>query len=203
MRSTNYLQQYKKLAKVLRILAQAGYLISAVLFVTLLPLAVYMSITRGYAISIGISEKFYLGYVEWGVIRYNLAFAAAAITPQHTISIINQMLYTIVVYAAVSGGIFFYLSGVLKAVENGVPFERKNPRRIASMGIIFIVGAFFVGTAQASLAKIVILAMGLTGALSVNYSANSSMLLAGFLLLILSSIFRYGSYLQEEYDATL
>jgi hypothetical protein len=29
------------------------------------------------------------------------------------------------------------------------------------------------------------------------------MIVAGLLMLILSGVFRYGSYLQEEYDATL
>lgn len=161
-----------------------------------------MSFQSRYAITISIPENLHLGYVD-GVIRYNLAFAVAAVTPQYINSIINRMLYSIVVYATVFGGISFYLSGVLKAVEKRAPFEQKNPRRIASMGLIFLVGSVFVGSAQASVANIIIHAMGLTEALSVNYSANFAMVSAGLLLLILSSIFCYGSYLQEEYDATL
>jgi len=37
----------------------------------------------------------------------------------------------------------------------------------------------------------------------VTFTVDGAMLLTGFLVLILAGIFRYGSYLQDEYDATL
>ncbi len=79
--------------------------------------------------------------------------------------------------------------------------EQEIARRIASIGIVFLVGSLLVVSAQASTANVH--ALRLTDVMSVNYSANTTMLFSGLLLLILSSIFRYGSYLQDEYDATL
>lgn len=202
MRATDYLDKYRKLVKVLRICTQIGYILSAAMILILLPLAIYLSFAQNGSISMGIGDMSRMGYMD-GVIRYNLSFAAGAVTPQSANTILKQMLFSIVVFAAVYGAISFYLSGFLKAVENGVPFEKKNARRIFSIGLIFLVGSLFVGTAQASTANVIIHAMGLTEAMTVNYSANSTMISTGFLMLILSSIFRYGSYLQDEYDATL
>jgi flagellar basal body-associated protein FliL len=141
-------------------------------------------------------------YID-GVIRYNLALAAGAVNPEQASAILVKILFSIVIFAVVYGAISFFLSGVLKAIENGEPFQSNNARRISSIGIVFLVGSFFVGTAQASTADVIIHAMGLTEVLTVNYSANSIMIAAGLLMLILSGIFRYGSYLQEEYDVTL
>lgn len=203
IRSVEYLKKYSKLAKVLRILAQVVYWLSAVAIAILLPLAIYLSVSKHWFISIGVLPgNLRLGYID-GVIRYNLALAAGAVTPEHANAILVQILFSIVVFTAVYGAISFFLSGVLKTIENGEPFQRNNARRIFFIGLIFLGGSLFVGTAQASAANVIIHAMRLTEALTVNYSANSIMIVAGLLMLILSGVFRYGSYLQEEYDATL
>ncbi|NLB80999.1 MAG: DUF2975 domain-containing protein [Clostridiaceae bacterium] len=202
MPSVEYLKKYSKLVKVLRILSQVTYWLSTAAVAILLPLAIYLSVSKQWCIVIGVPGNFRLGYID-GVIRYNLAFAAGAVTPEHANAILVQILFSIVVFAAVYGAISFFLSGVLKAIENGEPFQRNNARRIFSIGLIYLGGSLFVGTAQASAANVIIHAMRLTEALTVNYSANSIMIVAGLLMLILSGIFRYGFYLQEEYDATL
>lgn len=202
MRTSEYLSRHKKLVKLLRILSQVGYIASTVLILTILPLAIYLSIAANWNISFGVPNLNQLGYMD-GVIRYKLTFAVGAVTPDQAVAIFRQMLFSIVIFATVYGAISFYLSGVLKAVENGIPFEPKNVRRLSSIGLIFMVGSLFVGIAQASTANVIIHAMGLTDALTVNYSFNSLMMVSGLMMLILSGIFRYGSYLQEEYDATL
>ncbi len=202
MRSIEYLKKYIKLVKVLRIFSQAVYWLSAATVAILLPLAIYLSVSKNWSIGVSVPGNFRLGYMD-GVIRYNLALAAGAVNPEQASAIIVRVLFSIVVFAAVYGAISFFLSGVLKAIENGEPFQSNNARRIFSIGMVFLVGSFFVGTAQASTADAIIHAMGLTEVLTVNYSANSIMIAAGLLMLILSGIFRYGSYLQEEYDATL
>lgn len=202
MPSVEYLKKYSKLVKVLRILSQVTYWLSTAAVAILLPLAIYLSVNKHWCIGIGVPGNFRLGYIDGGI-RYNLAFAAGAVTPEHANAILVQILFSIVVFAAVYGAISFFLSGVLKAIENGEPFQKNNARRIFSIGLIFLGGSLFVGTAQASAANVIIHAMRLTEALTVNYSANSIMIVAGLLMLILSGIFRYGFYLQEEYDATL
>lgn len=202
MRSIEYLKKYGKLVKVLRILSRVIFGLSASAVAILLPLAIYLSVNKNWSIGMGVPENLRLGFTN-GVIRYNLALIAGAVTPEQASAIVVQILFSIVVFVSVYGAISYLLSGVLGAIENGEPFQRNNAGRIFSIGLIFLGGSLFVGTAQASAANVIIHAMGLTEALTVNYSANSIMIVAGLLMLILSGIFRYGSYLQEEYDATL
>lgn len=202
MRSIEYIKKYSKLVKVLRVFSQVFYWLSAAAVAILLPLAVYLSVSKNWFVGVSVPGNFRLGYTD-GVIRYNLALAAGAVNPEQAGAILVRILFSIMVFAAVYGAISFFLSGVLKAVEKGEPFQSSNARRIFSIGLVFLGGSFFVGTAQASTADVIIHAMGLTEVLTVNYSANSVMIAAGLLMLIPSGIFRYGSYLQEEYDATL
>jgi len=141
MRSVEYLKKYSKLAKVLRILAQVVYWLSAVAIAILLPLAIYLSVSKHWFISIGVLPgNLRLGYID-GVIRYNLALAAGAVTPEHANAILVQILFSIVVFTAVYGAISFFLSGVLKTIENGEPFQRNNARRIFFIGLIFLGGS--------------------------------------------------------------
>lgn len=202
MRSTEYLQKYRKLIKVLRVLSQAGCWLSAAAVLVFLPLATYLTMRGGGSLTYALPSGFRLGYID-GVISYNLALAAGVITPARMKVILIQLFFSMAVCSAVFGAALFYLSGVLGMVEKGLPFDRSNARRIASIGFIFLLGSVMVGVAQASVANIIVHSLDLTDLVSVNYSANTTMLSAGLLLLILSGVFRYGSYLQEEYDATL
>jgi hypothetical protein len=202
MRSTEFLQKYRKLIRFLRILSQIGCWLSAVAVLVFLPAAIYLSVRGGGNLTYALPPGFRLGYID-GVISYNLALAAGTVAPPRMTGILIQIFFSSAVCSAVFGAILLYLSGVLGMVEKGLPFDRGNARRIASIGFIFLVGSVMVGTAQASVANIIVHALNLTDLVSVNYTANTTMLSTGLLMLILSGVFRYGSYLQEEYDATL
>ncbi|EEG78935.1 DUF2975 domain-containing protein [Dethiobacter alkaliphilus] len=200
--STDFaVERYRKLAKILRVLSQVGYWGSALVVLILLPLAIYISTAQNIAFGWGTMEYFNLGLTD-GVIRYNLSLAEQSTDPGVSRTVVAGILYSVVVYSAVYGLVLFFLSGVLKSVEKGTPFIRQNARRLTSIGIVFIVGSVFAGVTQAAAAYAIIQALDLA-ALSVNYSVNSNMILTGLLMLILSGVFRYGAYLQEEYDATL
>jgi hypothetical protein len=200
MRALDYVDKNRKLVKFLRILSQIGLWGSGAAVVIFLPLAVYLASGNGADLFMNLPETFNFGYTE-GAINFNIGLDD--ISPQVAQTIIVQLLFTIVIYAAVFGCILFYLSGVLKAVENRSPFARENSRRISSMGVVFFAGSVITGLMQAATAHALIVALGLGETMSVDFSFNSTMLMTGLLLLILSGIFRYGTYLQEEYDATL
>ncbi len=200
MRALDYLDKNRKLVKVLRILSQVGLWASAAAVVISLPLAVSLAGGNNWGIFQAIPENLDFGYVD-GVIRFNVMLTD--ITPRQVQIITAQILFSITVYGAVFGAVMFYLSNVLKTVENRMPFARENARRIASMGLVFLAGSLFTGMIQAGTANAIIQTLRLTEMMSVNYSLNSSMLITGLLLFVLSGIFRYGAYLQEEYDATL
>ncbi len=91
---------------------------------------------------------------------------------------------------------------IVKTVADDCPFHRKNSSRLCIIAAILIVGSITVNVAEARLARLIIDALKIQN-VSVNYTINSTMFLSGFLIFILAGVFRYGSYLQEEYDATL
>lgn len=101
-------------------------------------------------------------------------------------------------------GVFFVrqLVGILREVENGKPFSPANAGRLGKMGILVIVTSVVYRIGQAAALSAMIDVAGLED-ISVNYMPNTDMIFVGILLFILAGIFKYGSYLQEEYDATL
>lgn len=200
MRALEYLDKNRKLVKVLRILSQVGLWASAAAILILLSLAVYMTSTHSAGIFQGIPDNHNLVY-SGIVIRLGLTLSNVA--PQQIQTIVTQILFSAAAYACIFGGVLFFLSGILKNVENRLPFAPENARRISAMGVVFLVGSLVTGLAQAITAGSAIHALGLTEVMDVNYSINTPMLMNGLLMLILSGIFRYGAYLQEEYDATL
>lgn len=200
MRSRDYLEKYGKLTKALRILSRIGFWVSLVLTAVLLPAATVLLMSGRLGISVALPENLML--VD-GVIRYNIAMLADSLSPADATAIIARVLFSIAVYAAVVGATLFFLCKILHSVEQGNPFDGKTPGRLSAIGVIFLAGSVLVGIAQANIASVLIHAMNLTESISAYYTINDMMVISGLLLLILSAIFRYGSYLQEEYDATL
>lgn len=98
--------------------------------------------------------------------------------------------------------LFRQLSALLKTVEEDQPFAKENPRRVTTMGVIFLIGAIIYPVTEFYVATTMIHTYNLAN-LRVNLSANGVLLLAGFMMMILGGIFQYGNFLQDEYDHTL
>jgi hypothetical protein len=91
---------------------------------------------------------------------------------------------------------------ILRSVENDCPFEEKNSNRLSKIGTVMIVGSSVFNIAQYSIAKAVITNFQITN-IEARYAFDGTMLITGFLILILAGVFKYGNFLQKEYDATL
>lgn len=98
--------------------------------------------------------------------------------------------------------IFRQISALLKTVEIDQPFAEENAKRVTIIGVILILGSIFVPLAGGLVAYSIIETFHPKN-FSVNFGADSMMLFAGFLMLIFGGIFRYGHFLQQEYDSTL
>ncbi len=98
--------------------------------------------------------------------------------------------------------IIYNLKLILKTVEDDHPFEKNNSKRLLIVAIVFIAGSIISGITEGITAQAVIDTLKIKNA-SVVFTINVAMLLTGFLILILAGIFRYGSYLQSEYDTTV
>lgn len=99
--------------------------------------------------------------------------------------------------------IFYQLTKILKTVEEEHPFALENANRLNIIGMILILAAF---AKEATSYYVLAVTVGLIDIpnLTVNYSlVDTSTVITGFLVLLLASIFKYGSYLQEEHDSTV
>ena len=94
------------------------------------------------------------------------------------------------------------LRGILKSVEDGRPFEPANARRVAIMGWTFVVSSPLFACLDALGVRVALRVVDISGA-HFRFTLNASTLSAGLVLLVLAAVFRHGSYLQGEYDATL
>jgi len=94
------------------------------------------------------------------------------------------------------------LARILRSVDNDTPFKKENADRIRAIGMILILSSFLV-PAYDYIPAIMMMNLLKIKDISLNYSVNISLALAGILMFILSGIFRYGSYLQDEYDGTV
>lgn len=108
----------------------------------------------------------------------------------------------IFVFSVIIGAILYELRQILRTVINDKPFDKKNSKRLSIIAIVLVIGSIVVNIARIRMAMVVVDIMKIPN-ISINYNIDMSMLLYGFLILILAGIFKYGCYLQEEYDATL
>lgn len=91
---------------------------------------------------------------------------------------------------------------ILKTIANDCPFERSNSKRLLIIGIVLMIGSVVLNFVEGIVALAIIDMLKIKN-IDVIFTVDGAMLLTGFLILILAGVFRYGSYLQEEYDATL
>lgn len=91
---------------------------------------------------------------------------------------------------------------ILKTVEEDKPFTVENAKRISSLGGILVICSFLIPAIEVLVANAIIDTLKIQD-ISTNYSMNVLLLLAGLMLFILGGIFKYGSYLQYEYDETV
>lgn len=199
MRASEYLEKNIKLVTVLRVLAQIGFWVGVVLgscFLILLAGSFLIKFDWKLITKL-------IMHLEFGIIRYKFPLIAEKLSVNELLGIFRLVCSLIVLNSIFFSLLTFYLKGILSAVEKGRPFAPGNARRLSLIGIVFLISSLLLTNLQATLVYKILHAANAAGMFSVNFTVNTTMLFAGLLLLILSGIFRYGAYLQEEYDATL
>lgn len=149
---------------------------------------------------IGDGTKAHLGFSLDGVIRYNLKDAAVQRISTRNIYITIMLMSAAMFTLAVP--VLRQLVLILKSVEECRPFTRENPGRLSIIGAIILVGSFLIPACETAVAKVIIDTLKIQN-IGTNYSANFILILTGFMMFILGGIFKYGSYLQHEYDETV
>lgn len=134
-----------------------------------------------------------------GLIRYDLTEVVQGISMKEiyiTILFMSVLLLLLVTIVAKQ------LVHILKSVENDIPFIKENAWRISIIGVVLVLGSFLIPAFEFIVARSMLDLLKIQN-ISLNYSVNLYLVLAGFLMFILSGIFKYGSFLQNEYDETV
>ena len=116
--------------------------------------------------------------------------------------LLQTMLPMIIVLSSIFMIVNHNLRLILKTAADNSPFERNNAKRLFIIGIVLIISSVVWKFIEGRLALAVIDMLKIEN-IDVIFTIDGAMLLFGFLILILAGVFQYGSYLQEEYDATL
>ena len=193
-------EKTKKMSRYLRIVMQIFYWVGLVGAVVLAVSVIVVSILpeKYFIISPKASDN--IGFSIDGLINYK-------ISSQTAIAILLKPIAQAISFMAaiISAGlsiIFKQISKILKTVESDRPFSEENSGRLTIIGFVLIIGSFVFKIAECIVANAMIHALNIQN-VQVNYSADGFMMLTGFLILILAGVFKYGNYLQQEYDATL
>jgi uncharacterized membrane protein len=193
-------EKAKKMSKYLRVVMQIFYWIGLVGAVALTVSVIVVSILPEKYFIISTKASNNIGFSIDGLIRYK-------INSQTAIALSLKPIYQAICFMAaiISAGlsiIFKQISKILKTVEVDRPFAEENSRRLTIIGFVLIIGSIVFKAAEGIVANAMVRTLNIQN-VQINYSADGFMMLTGFLLLILAGVFKYGNYLQQEYDATL
>jgi len=116
--------------------------------------------------------------------------------------LLQTMLPMVIVISSIFVIVNHNLRLILKTIADNRPFERNNAKRLFIIGIVLIISSVVWKITEGIFALTVINTLNIEN-IDVTFTVDVAMLLTGFLILILAGVFQYGSYLQEEYNATL
>lgn len=177
------------------------------IFLWILSIGFVLSLIAGIAMNF-IPENIFtlekadnLGFVlsQDGLIRYKVDNASIGISLRPIYQLVAFMASIGTVALAI---ILKRLIALLRTVEKDQPFSEENSKHLTIIGSVLLLGSIGFRILGAMIANEVIKTFKITN-INVNLSIDMFMALTGLLILILAGIFRYGNYLQQEYDSTL
>ena len=95
---------------------------------------------------------------------------------------------------------------LLITMECGKSFDEKNSKRLMVIGVTVIIGSFFESLSYIIIYNLVLPMISLLRLENINFTINAldgSTILLGIIIILISGIFKYGCYLQNEYDETV
>lgn len=137
---------------------------------------------------------------------YNLFVRMGDIISEGTYNIKNVLLIAGVVGVVNIGFIQLILIGIrklIRKVKEGSPFDFKNAEVLRRMGLVFIGGSLVLPLANTTLMSTLVHTFNVISDMRVNFAINLQFVFMGLLIMVLAYVFSYGSYLQEEHDATV
>lgn len=135
-----------------------------------------------------------------GMLNYRIQ--PGMITAESMKPIYMTLIFITAVTSLLSAPFLYQIFAILRAADNGRPFEAENAKRLMWMGVLLIINVIAYHIGEYFLVLTTINIAGIPNVVA-DFSFDIGGIVAGVLLTILAGIFKYGNYLQNEYDATL
>lgn len=182
---------FKKTINIIYYIILAAMLLFLIggIIILLIPESNFLYATRGMAhIQLKGMYDLYLkvnnnGYLNLKASAYIIAFAAALIL----------FIITIILHQ---------LRKLFDSLVEKKPFDNNNSIRITIIGICLIISGFVFNAVELIVVRNLLNQIN-NNTIKLTYSPNLGLVLTGFLVIILASIFKYGTFLQNEYDSTI
>ncbi|MEQ8156826.1 MAG: DUF2975 domain-containing protein [Clostridiaceae bacterium] len=206
-------EKFKKLAKILKVITTIVFWsskISAIVcgvvlaVINLIPASFISKISEGMKSGSGSIT------VELGILGFK--FRPDIFNSKDIILILNTNLLNAIAVLAVSYFITLQLRGILDNVIKDIPFNDQSVKQIRLLGK-GVIAASFIPLINMITTSVIIRTLHLQELISSSdkiigiqfnfHPVDEGVFIAGLFILLLSSIFRYGSFLQEEFDSTL
>ncbi|MFH0993414.1 MAG: DUF2975 domain-containing protein [bacterium] len=94
------------------------------------------------------------------------------------------------------------LKKIVSSVRDEMPFRNANAIILRNLGLGYIIASVFVSFVNSWMFMTLVNTFNVFNA-TYNFSIDWQMVFMGIIILILAYIFSFGSYLQEEHDATV
>lgn len=194
------LAKYKRLAKYMQIVIKVFYAVSITVIIAAVAIGIYIIATpaSSFGALAGTGGSLSLSLDNVFMFKVDPQYA----TGENLKPVIASMCFMAATIGIILAIIFRQLELILGTVKNDKPFTAENSRRLSIIGATLMIGAFVKRIGECLVAYNIINTLKLFD-VNVNYSADSSMIITGFIVLILAGVFKYGSYLQNEYDSTV
>jgi hypothetical protein len=128
----------------------------------------------------------------------NLSIPSNADLTKVFISIVT----TLFIYCLSLAVLFKEIRDILKTVATNTPFEETNSKRLLVIGSVLTVSSILFNF-MTNIIFVSFLKMLDIKNIDVSGGIDMFMFLTGVFMLILSGVFKYGAYLQKEFDETL
>ena len=190
----------KMLAKVLKIICNIGFWITAVGFVLFLLASIFISLIPGEYLVIPANMSGSLSATFGGTMMFK--FDPQTIGDIMIKSFLQAFFMWISVGALMVSIVLFVVKRILTTVIVDNPFEKGNSKNLTVISLALIAGSFIMPFMEGRIATAIIQTLKIDS-IHVSYSMDGNLLFTGILILILAGVFQYGNYLQEEVDSTL
>jgi len=190
----------KTLAKVLKVICNVGFWITAVGFVLFLLAGIFISLIPAETLVIPADMSGSLSATFGGSMVFK--FDPQTLGEIKIKSFLQAFFIWVSISALITSIILFKLQHILKSVVADHPFEKGNSRNLTAIAITLMAGSLIVPILEGRIFSAIVDALKISN-INSSYSVDGTLLFTGIIILILAGVFQYGNYLQEEVDSTL